>query len=378
MQAEQRGDDGLWLAARCELGLQRPVAGTFAAHGVHYLPARQVNDGDQFHGMRVFVYEHVTGGGFAGEALPASLASEGELMLRALLDDLRDVPGTEVLLLRDARLPPLDPSMQALRPHSPQEADALFRRSCLAADAVWPIAPETGGTLERLSSQALDCGRVLLGCRPEAVRIAASKTMTARALARAGVPVAPAYNDAAQLPAHIVEVVIKPDDGAGCLDTRLHDRASALEWWRRNDHRNHVLQPYLRGEALSLSLLCDGRSVHLLTCNRQHIAIEEGVFHFKGVSVNAVRGDRERYARLGRHIAAAIPGLWGYVGVDLIETEQGAVVLEVNPRLTTSYVGLRRALACNPARLVLALLEPVSMDFEAPDDAAVNVETCYG
>jgi predicted ATP-grasp superfamily ATP-dependent carboligase len=32
-------------------------------------------------------------------------------------------------------------------------------------------------------------------------------------------------------------------------------------------------------------------------------------------------------------------------------------VLEVNPRLTTSYVGLRRAIGVNPAGLVLRLLQ---------------------
>jgi tyramine---L-glutamate ligase len=32
------------------------------------------------------------------------------------------------------------------------------------------------------------------------------------------------------------------------------------------------------------------------------------------------------------------------------------VVLEINPRLTTSYAGLGRALGCNPAGLVLDLL----------------------
>ena len=51
----------------------------------------------------------------------------------------------------------------------------------------------------------------------------------------------------------------------------------------------------------------------------------------------------------------AIPGLWGYVGVDLVIGDNGPVVLEVNPRLTTSYIGLSRSIGHNVAELLLRL-----------------------
>jgi len=50
-----------------------------------------------------------------------------------------------------------------------------------------------------------------------------------------------------------------------------------------------------------------------------------------------------------------MPGLWGLCGVDFVETGAGPVVIEVNPRLTTSYAGLHRAIGINPAHLVLEL-----------------------
>ena len=52
-------------------------------------------------------------------------------------------------------------------------------------------------------------------------------------------------------------------------------------------------------------------------------------------------------ARLGVEAALrtceAIPGLRGYIGVDLVLTQSEAVVIEVNPRLTTAYLGVREA-----------------------------------
>src|ERR1700674_1994236 len=307
--------------------------------------------------MRIFVYEHITGGGCLDAALPPSLAHEGELMLRALLDDLRDLPGMEALIMRDPRLPVLDAALEVARPHSKAEARNLFRHCCLSADAVWPVAPETDGALKRLSIEILDCGRILLGSLPEALDVAASKAATAQVLAKAGVPVITTCRHPTQLPAHVRDVVIKPDDGAGCQDTHKLGPADAVAWWNKKSSANYVLPHYLRGAPLSLSLLCDGESAQLLSCNEQQISIVGSELRFIGVKVNSVQTNRDRYSRLARQIAGAIPGLWGYVGVDLIETTSGPVVVEINPRLTTSYAGLRQTLGSNPAALVLALLD---------------------
>jgi tyramine---L-glutamate ligase len=327
--------------------------------------------------MRIFVYEHITGGGCLDEALPPALAREGDLMLQALLDDLRDLAGTEVLIMRDPRLPATGAAIQVLRPRSKAEAQSMFRRCCASADAVWPIAPESGGVLERLTIEVLDGERILLGSRPGALRIAASKMVTARTLAAAGVPVVPTYSNPAQLPAELEQVVIKPDDGAGCQRTRIYSRAAALDWWSDNHPDDCVVQPYLRGDPLSLSLLCDGQAVQLLSCNRQRITIADGEFRFTGVDVNAVHNNLSGYTELAVQIAAAIPGLWGYVGVDLIETQRGPAVVDVNPRLTTSYAGLRRALARNPAALVLALLGSEPVIYQSLSVTAVKVAASH-
>lgn len=51
-----------------------------------------------------------------------------------------------------------------------------------------------------------------------------------------------------------------------------------------------------------------------------------------------------------------MPQLFGYAGIDFIQTEAGEdLVLEINPRLTTSYAGIKQALGVNVAELVLNL-----------------------
>jgi predicted ATP-grasp superfamily ATP-dependent carboligase len=327
--------------------------------------------------MRVFLYEHITGGGFAGEPLPASLAREGDLMLRALANDLKAVPSTEVVITRDARLPSLGKNLLEFPVHSKDDANRLFHHCCSITDAVWVVAPESGGTLEQLSTMVVDNKRILLGSRPEAVHITASKTKTAHALKCAGVATVPTYADPAEIPNVFQQVVIKPDDGAGCLNTRLLDRASAQQWWLTHNHDNDVVQPYIVGEPLSLSLVCHNRSVQLLSCNQQWIAVEAGEFRLTGVNVNAVKVNRQRYQEIAEQVIATIPGLWGYIGIDFIETINGPVVVDINPRLTTSYVGLHRALQFNPAEQVLALLNPAARHQVPLRDDTVFVEALH-
>ena len=49
----------------------------------------------------------------------------------------------------------------------------------------------------------------------------------------------------------------------------------------------------------------------------------------------------------------AAGGLRGYVGVDMVLTDKGPVVMEINPRLTVSYIGLRKAVNFNPAQALI-------------------------
>ncbi len=68
------------------------------------------------------------------------------------------------------------------------------------------------------------------------------------------------------------------------------------------------------------------------------------------------------------HIVEAIPGLWGYIGVDMIVTDTGPLVLEINPRLTTAYAGLRESLQHNPVECLLEIVHTGRL----PDWHAVN------
>lgn len=304
--------------------------------------------------MNIFVFEWVTGGGLAAEALPPDLACEGDMMLRALLEDLGSVPEVHVTTSRDPRLASQAPvSVHTIVPAAGEDPVGLFVRGARAADAVWPIAPETAGVLEHLTCRTLALGKILLGSRPEAVRLTASKRATVRALEATGVPVVPTFGSEDRLRPFQGPWVVKPDDGVGCEGTRLVADWRPAAALLRHGSRKLIAQPWIHGQAASLSLLCRNGDARLLCANRQHVRIVDDHPVLEGITVNAVPDRGGALRGLASRIAAAIPGLWGYVGVDIVLADDGPVVLEINPRLTMSYCGLGRALGINTAALVL-------------------------
>lgn len=305
--------------------------------------------------MRVFVCEFVTGGGLAGAALPASLVAEAALMRDAMRADLAAAPEVgAVLLAADARLPL--PGARLIE--AADDPWAVWADLARQADVVWPVAPETGGLLGRLVRQLRDAaegvGARVVAATSQAIEITASKLETARCLSAAGLPHIPTFPLAAA-PHWPGPRVTKPDDGAGCEDTRLWPAGVPLPAAQADGRL--VAQPFVDGIPASLTVLTRAGRTRLLTINRQHIRVDEGRFALAGLTVGALQDTDGRLSRLAAAVAAAIDGLDGLFGIDILLTPDGPVVVEVNPRLTTAYAGLGRALGLNPARLALGLDE---------------------
>lgn len=328
----------------------------------------------------MLVYEFLSAGGIiAGLGLheAAELRAQGTAMRDAMLADLdalargggpaaRTGPGALPALQLQCVLPgdgaqaaaaalPVRGVQRVALPAGASHA-ALLCKAALDGTVVWAVAPETGGVLEALA-QAVP-SRQWLGCSAEAIALAASKSATRKHLAAHGiaVPEAATWGPGAW--------VVKPDDGAGAAETRRHaSHAAAQADARQRAGRGAacVVEPWVDGEALSLSLCCQGGEARLLSINRQHVQVDEqGTVEFAGVEAAAVDLDGERgaaLAKLAAGVARALPGLRGYAGVDLVwSPSRGPVVIEVNPRLTTAYVGLSAKLGFNVAQQLLATL----------------------
>ena len=68
-----------------------------------------------------------------------------------------------------------------------------------------------------------------------------------------------------------------------------------------------------------------------------------------------------------------MPGLIGFVGIDILINYNKIYIVEINPRLTTSYVGLYETIGCN----MIDLLQLHDYLFP-PEKPAVRVEATSG
>ena len=332
--------------------------------------------------MRILVHEFVSGGGCAGHAVPASLVREGLAMRTALVDDLSAIGGHEIVTTTDIRFNRPAPPGVAVVPILPGDAatlDALMA----SADAVWLVAPETNRCLERLAARVERKGKTLLGSGAAAIRRASDKGSLPRRLARVGIrhpeTIVLASGVDARTAARLIgyPVVLKPGRGAGSQGVRLARNARELRWALDAAHsvghdathdaagtsplateHGLVMQRYVRGRAASVSLLADGRRAVALAVNAQRVSASPD-FCYRGGWTPFDHPLAAEAVDAAVRTCAALPGLRGYVGVDVVLTDEEAVVIEVNPRLTTAYLGVRAALDENVAALALAACDGI-------------------
>lgn len=314
---------------------------------------------------RVFVFEYLTGGG-AIDAGAEELMPQGRRMRDALVADLLRTDGCRVSAAVCAQAPLAADGAVPVRARSGDSVFDFVAREAAQHDLAWVVAPETQGLLARFAG-VVGAGR-WLGCDRRAIDLCASKAATLRRLRDAGVDTPLGFAGQGGVPP---QWVVKPDDGAGCIDTRRHASWAAAEADARARSGPTAVERWVDGEPLSLSLLCRDSGPELLSVNRQRIGVgADGRLFYGGLDVGVIPPGSARgevLAALAGRVAQAIPGLRGFVGIDLVWHPGGTghpVVIEVNPRVTCAYEGLWATPGRHLAAELVSMFTPEIADAE--------------
>jgi predicted ATP-grasp superfamily ATP-dependent carboligase len=313
--------------------------------------------------MSLFIYELICAGGL-GDHPPTSWRREGWAMLSAIVADFSRIPGVEVVTLLDTNL------TASLGHHcfrcTPADEPRALRAAAAQAEAALIIAPEPGDLLATRSEWArAHCP--LLGCEPATIRYVSDKLRLASRLHRQGVPT-PATWPLRDFPGALpFPRVLKPHIGAGAQATFVVEVEAA---WpgivaaanAELPGEEFIVQSFCPGLAASVALVC-GRHQILMTPGSVQALRRDGRLYYEGGSVPLPPDLRARAQRLALAACTAIPPHvprpTGYVGVDVVlgDAADGSrdAVIEINPRLTTSYIGLRALARGNLAETWLRL-----------------------
>ena len=311
--------------------------------------------------MKIFVYEFVTGGGWyamPGQP-PASLLAEGTAIRNALAEDFSKIPNVQVAVLRDERFTfPSELPLREIDVRSALAAEEAFET--LAAECDWTVvvAPELSNRLLHFCQTVQQVGGRLLGPGLEAVAIASDKHATVQWLAARGVPVPEGKRvQTGDAPCGLpFPLVVKPCFGAGSHGVRLAPDAAALEKALASMDPPWRVERFVPGLAASVAFLCGPATIVPLVPCRQLLS-DDGALCYLGGELPLAPPLADRAERLARRAIETLPALSGFVGVDLVlggdPSGSGDVVIEVNPRPTTSYIGLRQAAEGNLAQAML-------------------------
>lgn len=232
-------------------------------------------------------------------------------------------------------------------------------------DVVTPEGPDFEGEIRRLAP-GCDVGLVIapdhllfrythlleqfthnIGCGSMNAAVCANKQRTAAILARHGIPVPPDAGEGRR--------VVKPIMGCGAQGVRLTEEEPGS---------GEFAQAYVEGETLSVSLVgsrvtgnvCEyysGNPPLLLAVNRQEIAVaEDGNFRYLGGETPVNPERREEIVSTAVH-AMNVLGCQGYAGIDIIAGDR-IYILDVNPRPTTSLVGIAAVMEEEIADILVA------------------------
>lgn len=278
-------------------------------------------------------------------------------MLEAVLSDLLDLNINEITITRDSRLPDIEKPIRTINASGDiwqQWQDIMDEHSFAII-----IAPEENYTLYRLTTMAEQTSCKLLGCTANAVKLASSKLATIEFLSRYSIPCVPSTLVHNNQDYQGDKWIIKPDDGAGGEGCVYFDNRGKLTEYIHQlpPGKTHIIQPCITGKSGSISLLSMDGECRVIGCNEQLFEFDQGKGKLNGIIINGLIDHLPELKELANNIVKNCPGLRGYIGVDFVLSDNGAVVLEINPRLTTSYAGLHQSLHQNPMSWLLGIFQ---------------------
>jgi predicted ATP-grasp superfamily ATP-dependent carboligase len=317
--------------------------------------------------LNLLIFEYVSGGGYADQKLSSNILSEAYGMLRSLVSDFKNA-GHNITTLMDARLVEFNAPIEASKivpVYAQNQIEKKIEELSSLVDYFYVIAPESGQILQKILHTVEDAGGVSLNSEIYAVNHVSNKMKTFEKLKQSGLKVPKTVpldikekteNIRRQVKELEYPVIIKPLEGTSCVGlSKVKDEneipKAIKKVTQESTSRQFVAQKLVKGQAASACVISTGDKATALSLNKQlvNLASPECDSRYIGGVVPFKHSLEIEALRAAEKAVEVVNGLKGYVGVDLILTDKEPIVIEINPRLTVSYIGLNRVANFNTA-----------------------------
>ena len=123
-----------------------------------------------------------------------------------------------------------------------------------------------------------------------------------------------------------------------------------------------IVQEYIEGEDISVSLISDGEKAIPISLNKQYVELKGDKGTYIGGKLPYESEYKQEAFEIATKAVEAIDGLKGFVGVDLLinadeKDVYSVYLLEINSRFTTPYVGLNEIANINIGKTIVELID---------------------
>ena len=331
----------------------------------------------------IFIFEFVSGGGLNQFEIPSSLFCEGYAMLRTIIEDFKNL-GFHITTLLNSRIEFLSHYLKADVIKSVElEEDYLKKYTDCVRDSnyCFVIAPESSSILYDLTKIVKNNNKKLLSIDLKGVKLGASKLETYKFFIANEMSTPKSYRIPFKgrfLDLDFVlqkfdqlnsSIVIKPDDGVGSESIFYFEKKDdILNFFESSNkifdtNRKYIIQEYIEGDPMSVSIINDQpyeKTIEnipkILSINAQNLQITDFT---KDSAYLGGSTPIDQFEQLKIQIedilkCVDLSAFKGYFGIDFVKKADNSLsFIEINPRLTTSYVGIRNVLEFNPMELLL-------------------------
>ncbi|MHA1292163.1 MAG: ATP-grasp domain-containing protein [Promethearchaeota archaeon] len=331
---------------------------------------------------KIFIFEYVAGGGFNKEEIPPSLLCEGFGMLRSIIADFHALD-FQIITLLDYRISFLKAYLQAeiiIDVKFENDYLKLYKDCVEKCSYCFIIAPEFFNILYNLTNIAKKEKKKILSIDLKGISLGASKIKTYKLFKESGLNTPKTFSIpfkdnsldydfiVQKLKAFNTPIIIKPEDGVGAESIYYFENKRRVKEIIKskklnfNADRNYILQNFIDGNDLSVSLIGGSdfftqtqNNLFILSINSQDINIKnfKEDSEYKG-GYTPIQNFKKHLKEIKEFLKKLkINFCKGYFGIDFIRKSNNSYYfIEINPRLTTSYIGLRNIFKKNIAELI--------------------------
>ena len=293
---------------------------------------------------KILIYEYITGGGLLNEDLTSSLMNEADIIPTSIYDMCHKSKYFEYNNFRDYRLSGSFEKEAIIIKNKDKIYDLKFLRGF---DYVLPILPELNMSLY-LYVKYLEKHKInAIISDSSTIELCSDKLQFYKFCEKKSLLSIETYkNYCGSLSGRLI--LIKDRYGAGCSFIKIITNIKSLN----TINNKMVLQPYIEGDDYSISVYFTKHNFYILTINKQIIKFKNKIARLSCIIVNVQHHLHLKIISLMSRIKDVLPGLYGFVGIDIIIKGNDIFIVEINPRLTTSFIGIYDTIGINIIDLI--------------------------